>query len=676
LEIRNNREIGKLKPSVSSSVEWTAAMNIDRTSIACREPSGALLMTMRRLLWILPIVVLETGPALGDDVTPQITIDQFGWLPGSRKVAVFAEAVRGQNAGQAYRPGLDFVVRRHADNAVVYRGRLKPWNGGRVSDLAGDRVWHADFSDLRAHGTYQLYDPANRVSSFPFRIDDDVYSPVLRDSVRTLYYQRSGTPITEMHGGKWHHRGGHLGPAQDRGACYSQAGKSLGRPRDVLGGWFDAGDLNKYVPYLETTLFDLLWAYELNPRVFGDNTNIPESGNGVPDLLDEVKWELDWLLKMQDADGGVFNRVAGRSYDNGPDPPASDRQPRFYTAKTTWATAAAVASFAHAARVYQRFDRTFPGFAARLNAASRRGWTYLEAHPEMDPADGSDGDKTMAATPASSNGNADRRSRVYAAAQLFKTFGEPGFKAYVDRWATDIAATEENNLHPFQRGQNVEPLNYVALTQALFVYATTKNASPTVTGPFKDVLARTAEGIRAATGGPDDPYLAYHLADHYCWGSNQGKGRWGRVLLMTIALHVNARQHDAYREIIAGYLHFIHGRNPLAFCFLTNMGHAGGDRCVTEIFHQWFRDGSPLYDGKNSRYGPAPGYLAGGPNKFFGVDWIRPPFGEPPMKAYRDWNTAWNAERKANENSWEITEPAIYYQAAYTLLLSQFVQSG
>ena len=124
------------------------------------------------------------------------------------------------------------------------------------------------------------------------------------------------------------------------------------------------------MPYLEATLFDLLWAYELNPRAFGDDTNIPESGNGVPDLLDETKWELDWLLKMQDADGGFFNRVAGRSYDNGSGPPSGDTQPRFYTAKTTWATADAAASLAHAARVYGHFDSTFPGYAGRLREAA------------------------------------------------------------------------------------------------------------------------------------------------------------------------------------------------------------------------------------------------------------------------------------------------------------------
>ena len=80
-----------------------------------------------------------------------------------------------------------------------------------MSDLAGDRVWFADFSDLRTPGTYHLYDPINKVRSFSFRIADDVYRPVLRDAVRVFYYQRSGTPITEQHGGVWHHPGGHLG---------------------------------------------------------------------------------------------------------------------------------------------------------------------------------------------------------------------------------------------------------------------------------------------------------------------------------------------------------------------------------------------------------------------------------------------------------------------------------
>jgi hypothetical protein len=311
-------------------------------------------------VWLFPISSCLRARGAADPVTPQITVDQFGWLPRAGKVAILADPVKGQNAGQSYRPGREFEIRREGDGTVVYRGAIKPWNNGRVSELAGDRVWYADFSNLHRPGSYHVFDTTNRVRSFTFRVGEDVYVPVLRDAVRVFYYQRSGTPINEMNGGVWHHPGGHLGRDQHRAARYTQGGNALGRPRNVLGGWFDAGDLNKYVPYLEATLFDLLWAYELNPRAFGDNTNIPESGNGVPDLLDEVKWELDWILKMQDTDGGFFNRVAGRSYNNGTGSPHGDTQPRFYTAKTTWATADASASLAHAARVYTRFDKASP----------------------------------------------------------------------------------------------------------------------------------------------------------------------------------------------------------------------------------------------------------------------------------------------------------------------------
>src|SRR5262249_11052511 len=157
-------------------------------------------------------------------------------LPQSKKVAIFAEAVQGQNAGAGYRPGPTFEVRRQADESVAHVGKLRPWNGGKVSELCRDRGWHADFSDARAPGSCYLLDPAKGVRSYPFAIDEDVYGPVLRASLRTFYYQRSGTPIPLQYGGNWQHRGGHLGPDQDRAAKYTQGGKSLGRPRDLLGG--------------------------------------------------------------------------------------------------------------------------------------------------------------------------------------------------------------------------------------------------------------------------------------------------------------------------------------------------------------------------------------------------------------------------------------------------------
>ena len=159
-----------------------------------------------------------------------------------------------------------------------------------------------------------------------------------------------------------------------------------------------------------------------------------------------MKWEIDWLLKMQDGDGGVFNRVAGASLTTAPARPAATRN-RGDSAKTTWATADAAASLAHAARVYSRFDNAFPGYDDRLRAAARG--LVLPRKPWRDD-------------PLRRNrwrfktcGHAGRQQRkrrsplrVYAAAELFKTTGDQGFKAYVDRWSPDIAATAENGMHP------------------------------------------------------------------------------------------------------------------------------------------------------------------------------------------------------------------------------------
>ena len=607
--------------------------------------------------------------ALFADTIPTIHVDQFGWRPNDPKVAIFADPQKGQNAGAYFNPGLNFEVRNAKDDSVAFRGKLTSWNDGAVSELCGDRVWHADFSALKTPGTYVVVDPKTKARSFKFKIGDDVFADVLVDATRVFYYQRAGTPIPKKYGGAWNHPGGHLGKAQDKEAQYSQNGKALGSPRDVSGGWYDAGDPNKSVPFLEATMFNLLWAVDRNPAAFGDDTNIPESGNGIPDILDECRWELDWVLKMQDKDGGVHNRNGNRTYAGPPGPWSTDTQERFYTGTTTWATAIAAATFAHASRSFAMYDKAY---SAKMLAAAQLCWSYLDAHPKMEPADGKDGDK-LAAADGSCTANGDVRHRIYAAAELFKTTGEAKYSRFVAKNAADIEHTNENGMQPLG-SHVVDALNHMSLTQALFTYSTTPNADETVVNGFKAALRNSAEGIRQATGGKDDPYLAYTLADHYCWGSNQGKGYWARILVMAADLNVEPTRSDEYLRIAEGYVHYLHGRNALSWCYLTNMGKNGASRSVMRPYHKWF--GTMPFGPDGKRPAPAPGFLVGGPNKFFSVDLIKPPYGEPAMKAYKDWDLAWNTERNSNEASWEITEPAIYYQASYISIAACFATKG
>jgi hypothetical protein len=603
-------------------------------------------------------------------LSEQIIVDQFGYRADApRKVALFADPTGGQNSANRYTPGATFQVLRSSDDSLAFTGNVVSWRSGAIDTTSLDKVWSGDFSALTTPGDYYVYDPATQKRSYPFRLDNNLFNDILKTSDRTYYYQRSGTDITPQFGGNWNHPASHVGPNQDTAA--RPIGGASGPARDLSGGWYDAGDFNKYVPFTTGVIWDLLTAWEWNAGAFSDVSSIPESGNGVPDLLDETKWEIDWLLKMQTADGSVLNRVGNLSYNIGTGPNA-DTQPRYYTRSTTWATASFAASAAHAARIFSQFDGQYPGYATTLRAAAEKAWDYLVATPAMTPASGTDG-ASLAAAPASSNAGGDKRVRILAAAELLKTTGAARYRTYFETNYKSADATE-NGFHPLLGSwPHFDPSIGLDLNRAYVTYATTPGASASIVTEIKTSLRHAADDqILLNYNAQNDPYRAFMWDGHYTWGSNQIKSQWGNLLTYAIRLGVNPANNAKYREAAEEYLHYFHGRNPLSEVYLSNTGALGGDKSPMQMYHGWFQDGSPLYDGAGSTYGPAPGYLEGGPNQYFSVNWIAPPYGQPPQKAYRDWNTAWNAQRQANENSWEVTEPAIYYQAAYTLLLSQY----
>ncbi|HVK16523.1 MAG TPA: glycoside hydrolase family 9 protein [Fimbriiglobus sp.] len=627
-------------------------------------------MPRRHALAVVPtLTTLEDRTVPAGTVSELIVVDQIGWRADSPKVAVFTDPVNGQNSPASYTPGATFQVRRTGDDTVVFTGAVVQWGGGAVHGQSGDRAWHGDFSALTTPGEYYVYDPATDKRSFAFRVRGDVFNPVLKTAGRVFFYQRSGFDKLPQHAGPWSHAASHL---QERTAqrIVGSTPQGPGTARDLSGGWWDAGDYNKYVPFTTGVLWDLLSAYEWNPAAFTDAWNVPASGNGTPDLLDEVRWELDWLLRMQLTDGSVINRVGQTSYDVGSGPTA-DTQPHYYTAATTWATASFAASTAHAARVFAPFDATY---AATLRQAAERAWGYLTATPTMQPASGSDGGN-LAAAAAGGNAGMDLRLRILASAELWRLTGTASYKTYFEANYRSTAA-RENGFHPILDNR-FDPSVGTDLNRALVTYSLTPGATAAIVTESKTALKNHIDWIIRPEYAANDPYRGFMWDGHYTWGSNQLKANWANLLTYAIKLGVGtAAERTEYRAIAEEYLHYFHGRNPMAMTYLTNAGSLGADRSPMEAYHGWWPDGSALYDGANSTYGPAPGYVVGGSNQFFGVSWVAPPFGEPPMKAYKDWNTGWNPTRQANENSWEINEPAIYYQAAYLLLVSQYATTS
>ncbi|MES2572739.1 MAG: glycoside hydrolase family 9 protein, partial [Verrucomicrobiota bacterium] len=604
------------------------------------------------------------GAPLGT-MSARLAVDQFGYMADMEKIAVLSDPQSGFNMAESYTPGAALQVRDEITNNVIYSGAPVAWNGGATHAQSGDKLWWFDFSSVRKWGGYYLHDPATNLRSAVFRIDHRVYGEVLKQAMRVFFYQRRGfakqPPYTDA---KWADAASHLRSNQDPRCRLVTDQGNAATEKDLRGGWFDAGDYNKYTNFTFGPLSNLLFAYEANPLVWGDDFNLPESGNGVPDLLDEMRWELDWLLRMQNGDGSVLSKVSSLGF-NSASPPSSDVSPIYYGAASASATFSAAATFAHASRVYGKAGQT--AFAAQLATAAVNAWTWAVAHP----ASTYNNAGFSSANPEVSSYTRDMHRLcaaiyLYALASDSAITGGATYRTYVENNYTSA--------HPIMWGYWYA---YEAPVQDALLYYTTL---PGIGTGIATAIRNSKQGSMGgseflpAFTGKTDGYRAYLKNDDYIWGSNQNKSHAGILFLQQNVHGIDPANASVYRNAAGGYLHYMHGVNPLGMTYLTNMYAFGGDSCANEMYHAWFGDGTAWDNARTSPKGPAPGYLTGGANPTWKPDAayagpaITPPSGQPVQKSYKDWNTSYP------ENSWELTEPAIYYQAAYVNLLSKLIR--
>lgn len=590
----------------------------------------------------------------------RLCVDQFGYLPDQVKVAVISDPKVGFNAAASYTPGSLLEVRTWGEDTVVFTGAPVAWSDGATNAQSGDRAWWFDFSSVTRSGDYYVYDPANDARSARFQIRPDVYEAVLQQAVRVFYYQRRGIAKTVPYADpRWTDGVSFMGANQDT-QCRLVTNPTAATQRDLRGGWFDAGDYNKYVNWTATTLNDLLFAYRQNPLIWPDDWGIPESGNGVPDLLDEVKWQLDWLLRMQAADGSVLSKMGVTNW-NSASPPSAERSVIRYGAASTTATLTTAGNFALAAPIYLSVGLT--NYAQTLSNAAVRAYDWAIANPNV--VFNNTGFASQ--NPEVGNFNYDRDSlRLRAAIYLYALTGQPAYRTYAESTYASRNAIGWTWWGPYQS----------AVQDAMLQLTTLPGVSASVINTIRNSKQNSINGadFMGAWNSSRDPYRAFITDATYHWGSNQQKCRIGALFAQQLVYDLNPAQAAGYRAAAGGFLHYLHGVNPWTLVYLSNMYEHGAERSANEMYHSWFAHGTIWDNALTSPRGPAPGYLTGGPNRNFAPDPayngppLVPPQNQPMMKAYRDWNTSWP------ENSWEITEPAIYYQSAYVYLLSRFVQ--
>lgn len=516
-----------------------------------------------------------------------------------------------------------------------------PWRPvlvGSLSDLgmdpdSGERVLRGDFSALQLPGRYQILLPRRGLSA-PFRVDPEVYRDVLRLATRFFYLQRSGAakddPLTGLR-----HSADYTAPAPPRDALDAHGRISPAAPRrEVSGGWWDAGDFGRYVPPAATTVMLLLYAYRYNPAAFADGTlAIPESGNGVPDLLDELRWELSWLLKMQRSDGAVHHKVATRSY---PDVMAHrDLQPALLYEISTQATAGFAGALAEASLVYQALD---PGFATTLRQAAERAWAFLATHPDKLPAHGFRNPDDPNGGDYSIKDADENELRLWAAAALLHaTSQRPYAEDFVRRWAH---RTKERSCGlGWPCGSTFAMIGYLdsaagdgALKQQLRAEFAEQAAA------ILRIIDTTA--YKVALKGTEAPA-------GYDWGSVGQALNAGVFLLLANQLQPDSR-------LVAGaaaQLSWVLGQNPLAKALITGAGH----NPVRAPHHR-----PSLYLGV-----AVPGAVGEGPNAMtVGGDPVLQRLfdsGLPPALRYAD-----------SAESWATNEPTIYYNAAFVAVAAWF----
>jgi endoglucanase len=621
-----------------------------------------------------PPVPPPPGQGLSVALQRYIAIDQFGYRPKMTKVAVLVDPERGWNAADDYAPEGTFEVRRWSDGSVAFSSRVTPWNDGQVEPSSGDRGAWFNFTRLDEPGLYYVYDPKNQVRSHPFEIGEDVYVKVLKTAARMFYFNRANVEKRKPYACQgercWLQGADYVGRGQDTEARSVNDRKNGKTARDLSGGWWDAGDTNRYVTFANDAVHQLLTAYQERPEAFTDDFGIPESGNGTPDLIDELLVELDWLKKMQpdDLEGGALLKVG--NIEHGDPVPEASRFPRYYyPAPCSSATIALASELAHGAAVL----RNLPGrqdYSHDLVQRAERAWQHYHGHPKSDACD----DGTIKSGDADKPIEEQDQTAVTAAVYLFDVTGKPEYSDYVSEHYASTEPFASDTWSVYRQSQG----------DALLYYAHLKEADGSAANAINKRKQSQADGIDIYRMRPQfDLYRAFMRPSNYHWGSNNQRASIGNTNLDLVVHKLSKRSEDiqSFTDRAAGMLHSFHGVNPMQLVYLTNMYAVGGDACVDEAYHHWFRNDDPKWDNaRTSELGPAPGYVVGGPNKQFCQGQPAehacshsPVRDQPPGKAYVDTNAGEEPQNPYGK-SWELSEPAIYYQASYLRLVSKFVK--
>jgi endoglucanase len=501
----------------------------------------------------------NSGSSINVDTIGRILINQVGYLPESEKIALLRV-----KAGT-------FDVIDVTSGKVVFTGEPGPF---KYWELSGDSVCTADFSKVVAPGKYQIC-INDTTCSYVFAISGDVYSEITKASLKAFYLNRSGEEIKKEYGGIWARPAGHPDTMVFVHSSAATAKRPEGYKLSSPGGWYDAGDYNKYIVNSSISTYTLLLFCQMYPEYCKDFTsNIPESGNNIPDVMDELLVNLRWMLTMQDPnDGGVYHKLTNKAFC-GFVMPDKANDPRYVVSKSTAASLGFAATMAMASRVFAKTDSP---------EISELGKTCLEASENAF--------KWAKANPAIYYKNpSDISTGAYDDTRLMDEF----FWA-----ATELAlATSDISLVTVKDLDNqtvcVQSWDSSAMSGIISLALSDNQKFSELTKHAQKILLHFADNLVAKS--ENSPYKV--SLDFFKWGSNSDVANQAVIKLVVN----NINPDKKYINSVQGDIDYLLGRNATGYCFVTGYG----GKKVMNIHHRPSgADGIPE---------PCPGFLAGGPN--------------------------------------------------------------
>lgn len=496
-----------------------------------------------------------------------IKVCQVGYLVDETKIAILTAEPQGK------------AVVRHSQNGEIVASL--PVGAVSFDSDTGDSVRLIDLTEVSKPGRYYLDIPGVG-RSFDFRVGDEIFTRPFQLSMLFYTGQRCGTAV-RLSGdfAKYQHEQCHVSDAHFDASTGRSGEKSL------TGGWHDAGDFGRYTINSGISMGTLLWAYEFNSEKLRDvELMIPEKTGALPQMLTEIRWNLDWMLKMQDEGGGVWHKATTAKFP-GSILPESDNARMLIVGSghdpfvTTQATGNLVAVAAIAARVYRPFD---PEYADQCLTAAKRGWKWLESTPDSHFKTNPKGIETGAYEDNDANDE-----RLWAASELFRTTGDARYHEYFLKSFRRIRPM-------FNSGFPHEWRNVHAL--ALYGYAIEKRTEvdPKVQQEIRLEALNAADEIvnRVLLNG----YRVPLSTENYIWGSNALVANYGMMLRLAHRISPQPKYVNAAQDS----LHYLLGRNTFNSSFVTQVGK------------RWPMNPHHRPSEADDVLEPWPGMLIGGPN--------------------------------------------------------------